>query len=88
MVEGGYQRPALFLLEDAVEAHGMDALEDVEVFPMARRPPMRVDEALHLFEGRNDPLFARGADRDLLGLDDDAERVEQRTVLVGELLSH
>ena len=88
MVEGGHQRSALFLFADAVEAHGMDPLEDVAVFPMVWCPTMGLDEPLNLFEPRDDSLLARGPDCDLFWLDDDAERVEKRIVVVGELLSH
>ena len=63
---GVSQGSALLLFADAVQAHGMDPLEDVAVFPMARCPAMRLDEALDLFEGRDDPLLARGPGFDLL----------------------
>ena len=58
MVQRGDERLALLLFADAVEAYGMDPLEDVPAFPVVRHPPMRLDEALNLLERRDDPLLA------------------------------
>ena len=50
MVEGGYQRPALFLLANAVQPHGVEPFKDVAVLAPLGDAAMRIDEALDLLE--------------------------------------
>jgi hypothetical protein len=55
-----HQQPAFLQLPDAVEADGVEALEDVAVLAVLRRAALLVDEALDLLEAGDDPLLARG----------------------------
>jgi hypothetical protein len=57
-VEWRQYRAAIFKGSQAVEANGVEPLEDVAVFPMHWGIAMGIDEALNFLEARDDALFA------------------------------
>jgi hypothetical protein len=84
MVEGLKYATAVGLLANAIEAHGIQPLEDVAVFPVLRGTAMLLDETLNLLKACDDTLFARRPARVFLRLDLDAKLVEKGIVLFGE----
>jgi hypothetical protein len=67
MVEWRQQVAALCERPDSVQAHGVEAFEDVSVLAVLRRMAVLLDEALDVLEARDDPLLARRPARLLLG---------------------
>ena len=61
MVERREKRPAFLKRAKPVEAHGVEPLEDVAIFPMLRRVAVLLDKPLDFLESGDDALLARGA---------------------------
>ena len=59
MIEGFKQGAAIVQLAQAIEAHGIQPLEDVAVFPVLRGAAVLFDEPLNLLEAGDDALLAR-----------------------------
>ena len=67
LVERGHQGATVRMGAQAVEAHGIEPLEDVAVFAVLRGAAVLLDEALDLLEPGDDALLARRAPALLLG---------------------
>ena len=80
MIEGLKQATAFRQLAQAIEAHGIQPLEDVAVLPVLRSTAVLLDESLDLLEAGDDALLARRPAA-LLRLDLDAKLVEKRVIL-------
>src|SRR5690606_23392901 len=65
MIQRLKQGAAVRKRPQAIEAHRVQALEDVTVFAMLRRTPVLLRETLDVLETGDDALFA-GRPRDLL----------------------
>ena len=61
MVERHEQGAAFFLIAQAIQAHGIQALEDVFIIAVARRMAVLLNKTLNVFEAGNDALLARSA---------------------------
>ena len=66
MVQRRQQGAAVLERAQAVEAHGVEPLEDVAVFPVLRGATVLLDEALDFLESGDDALLARRASALLL----------------------
>ena len=76
-VERHQQRPALLQRPHPFQAHGVDPLENILVFPMLRRPAMLFHELLDFLEPGDDALLAGRATALFLGLGELVEFVPQ-----------
>ena len=61
MIQRREKRAAFLEGPQAVEAHGIEPLEDVAVFAVLRRTSVLLDEALDVLEPGDDALLARRA---------------------------
>lgn len=61
MVERRKQRLALLKRAKTIEAHGIEPLEDVAIFPMLWGMTVFFDKTLDFFESSDDAFLARGA---------------------------
>ena len=68
MVQRRKQGAALLKRAQAVEAHGIEPLEDVAIFPVLRRAAVLLDKSLDFLEAGDDALLARRASALLLRL--------------------
>ena len=59
MIERRKQRAAVLKRAQAIEAHGIEPLEDVAVFAVLRGAAVLLDEPLDLLEPGDDALLAR-----------------------------
>ena len=84
MIEGFKQGAAIGQLAQAIEAHGIQPLEDVAVLAVLRSAAVLLDETLNLLEAGDDPLFARRPACASVCLDLDAKLFEKRVILFGE----
>ena len=67
MIQRRKQHAALRQSAQAIEANGVEPLEDVAVFSMLRGATMLLEETLNLLESGDDALVARRAFALLLG---------------------
>jgi hypothetical protein len=61
MVKRRKKRTTFPKCAQAAEAHGIEPLKDVPIFPMLRGAAVLFDELLYLVESGNDAFLARGA---------------------------
>ena len=66
MIQRRKQHAALRQSAQAIEANGVEPLEDVAVLSMLRGATVLLDEALNFLESGNDALLARRASARLL----------------------
>ena len=69
MIERREKGTALVQRAQAIEAHGIEPLEDVAILTVLRRATVLFDEPLNFLEARDDPFLARRAAALLFGLE-------------------
>ena len=85
MVDLGNRSAAFRQGLDAVQTHGIEALEDVSILAMLRGTAVLLDKALNVLEPGDDALLPWGATAGLLRLDINPKLGQKRVIFLSKI---